>query len=57
MKNWKTTVLGVATIVATVANAVVALLKTGQMPDLLTTSAAITAGWGLIAAKDNTARL
>lgn len=53
MKNWKTTLTGVLTIVATVAGAGLHYLKTGSIPDLTATLAALTAGWGLIAASDS----
>jgi hypothetical protein len=48
----KTTVLGILTIVAAVANAAVSFLKTGTA-DIPVTIAAITAGWGLLHAADS----
>ena len=54
-KNWKTTATGVLTILVAACGAVLHWLKTGSVPDLATTFAALTAGWGLIAAKDNNA--
>lgn len=50
--NWKTTTLGVATIVSSILTALISFLKTGQISDIGTTIAAITAGVGLIVAKD-----
>jgi hypothetical protein len=50
--NWKTTLLGVATILAAVGTAGKTYLATGTIPDLGAVIAAITAGIGLIAAKD-----
>jgi hypothetical protein len=47
----KTTLLGVAIIIATVSSAIVTFLK-GGMPDLQAAFVAITAGFGLITAKD-----
>lgn len=47
----KTTILGIATIVAAVANAAVSFLKTGTA-DYGTLIAAVTAGIGLIKASD-----
>ncbi len=55
MKSWKTTFLGVATIVMSLLGATVALLdgdpKTNV--DITMLIAALTAGWGLIMAKDS----
>jgi hypothetical protein len=47
----KTTVLGILTIVATVSNVGIQILK-GGAPDLVGAFAAVTAGIGLIKAKD-----
>jgi hypothetical protein len=47
----KTTILGIATIVAAVANALVSFLKTGYA-DYGSLIAAVTAGIGLIKAAD-----
>jgi len=55
MKSWKTTVLGISTILAAVCN-VVSLLLDGNVntnPDWTTTIAAVTSGFGLIFARDN----
>ncbi|MFN4909419.1 MAG: hypothetical protein ACK5H0_10360 [Bacteroidota bacterium] len=46
-----TTVLGILTIVATVSNVAVQVLK-GGAPDFAAAFAAVTAGIGLIKAKD-----
>jgi hypothetical protein len=51
MKNWKTTTLGVLTIVAALSNAGAEYLN-GHPINMLTLGAAITAGWGLIHASD-----
>jgi hypothetical protein len=52
--NWKTTTLGVATIVSAISTGLMLFLKTGQIPELGAIVAAITAGVGLILAKDAT---
>jgi hypothetical protein len=52
MQNMKTTVTGVLSIVVAVGSAVLTFLKTGSIPDLGTLIAAVTAGVGLILAKD-----
>ena len=54
MKNMKTTVLGIATILTAIASAAIALLDGDPATsfDIGATVAAITAGIGLIAAKD-----
>lgn len=51
----KTTILGIAIIIATVSSAVVTFLK-GGLPDLEAAFVAITAGLGFITAKDSTAQ-
>lgn len=48
----KTTILGIATIVAAIANAVVSFLKTGTA-DFGSVVVAVTAGIGLIKAADS----
>lgn len=53
MKNWKTTTLGILTIVGTLSTAGIAALN-GHHVDLPTSIAGITAGWGLIHASDAT---
>jgi len=50
--HMKTTALGILTIVATLANVGVQVLK-GGAPDLMGAFAAVTAGIGLIKARDN----
>lgn len=47
----KTTILGVLTIVATIANVGVQILN-GGAPDFIGAFAAVTAGFGLIKARD-----
>lgn len=51
MKNWKTTTLGVLTIIAALSNAAVEYLN-GKTVNMLTLGAAVAAGWGLIHASD-----
>lgn len=52
MKSWKTTFTGVLTIVIAAGTAAKLLLAGGQ-PDWTSTIAAVTAGLGLICARDN----
>jgi len=52
MKNWKTTLLGILTILATLATAGINYLKTGTLPDIPATVAALGAGVSLIWAHD-----
>jgi hypothetical protein len=53
MKSWKTTLTGVLSILVAVGSAAMAWLKTGVFPDLGPVVAAVTAGVGLIVARDN----
>jgi len=53
MNSWKTTMTGVVTIVLAVGTAALAWLKTGTFPDIGPVVAAVTAGVGLILARDN----
>lgn len=55
--NWKTTTLGVLTIIIALATGAKTYLSTGSVPDIGALAAALAAGWGLIVAKDNNARL
>jgi len=55
-KNLKTTATGVLTIVIAVSSAVLGFLKSGTTPDFGTLIAAVTAGVGLILAKDAPAK-
>jgi hypothetical protein len=57
MRNWKTTLLGVLTIIASLSTAGREFLANGSIPDLGLVTASLLAGWGLIVAKDSTARL
>ena len=52
--NWKTSLLGVATVLGALSNALVALFDESAMtnPDWALTFAAITSGFGLIVAQD-----
>lgn len=50
--NWKTTTLGILTIVSTLIGAAIAYLSTGVTPNFTTLIAGLTAGWGLVHAKD-----
>jgi len=52
MKNWQTSLLGILTIIAAASSAGRDFLTTGQLPDLGLLIASLTAGWGLIAARD-----
>jgi hypothetical protein len=51
-KSWKTTMLGVLTIIGVVINAAIKVIQ-GQPFEYATSLAAIMAGIGLINAKDN----
>jgi hypothetical protein len=51
--NWKTTLLGVFTILAAVADAGKEFLANGSLGDVGLLFAAVTAGVGLILAKDS----
>jgi hypothetical protein len=57
MRNWKTTLLGILTIIASLSTAGREFLANGSIPDLGLISASLLAGWGLVMAKDNNARL
>lgn len=57
MKNWKTTATGVTAIIVAVSTAAHNYLATGAIPDLGLVISSVLAGWGLIVAKDNNARL
>lgn len=52
MRSWRTTILGVLTIIGTLTSAGISLLN-GHQPDLATTSAGVLTGLGLIHAADN----
>jgi len=53
--SWRTTIAGIAAIVAAICGVVSALVDNNPAtnPDWATTIAAITAGLGLISARDN----
>jgi hypothetical protein len=57
MRNWKTNLLGALTIIASLSTAGREFLASGTIPDLGLISASLLAGWGLVMAKDNNARL
>ena len=57
MRNWKTNLLGALTIIASLSTAGRECLASGTIPDLGLIAASLLAGWGLIVAKDNNARL
>jgi hypothetical protein len=57
MRNWKTTTIGALTIIIAVATGAKEYLATDTLPDIGLIIAAILSGWGLVQAKDNTARL
>lgn len=52
MQHWRTTVLGILTILGSVGGGLIAWLKTGQIPDLGPVIAGVTGGIGLIHAGD-----
>ena len=52
MQNYKTTVLGILTIIGTLCSAGIALVN-GHTPDIGITSAGVLAGVGLIHAADS----
>jgi len=57
MRNWKTSLLGALTIIASLSTAGREFLANGSIPDIGLVGASLLAGWGLIVAKDNNARL
>jgi hypothetical protein len=57
MRNWKTSLLGALTIIASLSTAGREFLANGSVPDLGLIAASLAAGWGLLMAKDNNARL
>jgi hypothetical protein len=57
MRNWKTTTLGVLTAVIALATGAKEFLASGSIPDIGLIAASLMAAWGLVVAKDGTARL
>lgn len=57
MRNWKTTSIGILSILVALATGAKEYLATDTLPDLGLIVASVLAGWGLVQAKDNTARL
>jgi hypothetical protein len=57
MRNWKTNTIGILTILIALATGAKEYLATDTLPDLGLIVASVLAGWGLIQAKDNNARL
>jgi|688.fasta_scaffold13468_8 hypothetical protein len=57
MRNWKTTTIGILTMLIAIATGGKEYLQTEQIPDLALIITSILAGWGLVQAKDNNARL
>jgi hypothetical protein len=57
MRNWKTTTIGVLTGVIAIATGAKEFLASGTIPDIGLIAASLMAAWGLIVAKDGTARL
>ncbi len=55
VKNWKTTFMGIGTIIVALIGVAMSLLDGNPTtnPDWTITIAALTAGWGLIMAKDS----
>jgi hypothetical protein len=52
MKDPKTTILGILTLVVAIATGAKEYLATGTLPDLGVLVTSLTAGWGLIVARD-----
>jgi hypothetical protein len=52
MKNWKTTSLGLLTILSVVISSALNFLKTGALPGAVEFGL-LAGGWGLVQAKDN----
>jgi hypothetical protein len=57
MRNWKTTTLGILTAIIALATGAKEFLATGTIPDIGLIAASLMAAWGLVVAKDGTARL
>ena len=57
MRNYKTTSIGILTILIALATGAKEYLATDSLPDLGLIVASVLAGWGLVQAKDNNARL
>jgi hypothetical protein len=57
MRNWKTTTIGILTALIALATGGKEYLTSGQIPDIGLIAASLAAAWGLIVAKDGTARL
>lgn len=57
MRNWKTTSIGILTIIIALATGAKEYLSTDSLPDLGLIITSVLAGWGLVQAKDNNARL
>jgi len=57
MRNWKTTTIGVLAGVIAIATGTKEFLASGTIPDIGLIAASLMAAWGLIVAKDGTARL
>jgi hydrogenase/urease accessory protein HupE len=57
MRNWKTSALGAITILIALLTGAKEYIATDNLPDVGLIIASIVAGWGLIVAKDNDARL
>ena len=53
MKSWKSTSLGILTIISAISGAAVSYLKTGALPDFSILIAAVTAGIGLLTTRDH----
>jgi hypothetical protein len=57
MRNWKTTSIGILTALIALATGAKEFLATGTCPDIGLIAASLMAAWGLVVAKDGTARL
>ena len=57
MRNWKTTSIGILTIIIALATGAKEYLATDSLPDFGLIVTSILAGWGLVMSKDHNARL
>lgn len=55
--NYKTSALGVLTIIIAIATGAKEYLSTDSLPDLGLIVSSVLAGWGLLAAKDADSRI
>lgn len=55
MKNWKTTLLGILTLVSALAGAGVEFLKAGTLPNFAMLVPVLLSGWALLHSADASA--